>query len=99
MVLASSIYEEFVDYHKGNYRLHRDNDRIFVRMDALACRQELQVQREESNTQYLVSLMAYYHDSSSSLAMPLVHPPPSELPTWPPPSPPQQSDDDRSPNF
>ena len=41
--MASTVYEEFVDYRKGNYRLLRDNDQIFASMEALACRQELQV--------------------------------------------------------
>ena len=48
--MASVVYEEFVDCWEGNYHLHRDNDSIFARMDALAHRQEIQVQREEANT-------------------------------------------------
>ena len=42
--MALAEYEEFMDYWKGNYHLHRDNDMMFARMDALAHRQELQVQ-------------------------------------------------------
>ena len=60
--MASTVYEEFVDYQMGNTQLHRDNDQIFARIDALAQTKELQVQKEESNTQYLASLMAYYHN-------------------------------------
>ena len=59
-----------------------------MRMDALAQRQELQVQREEANTQYLVSLMAYYHNPSSSSTMPPIPPPLFEFLNWPPLTPP-----------
>ena len=69
--MAKSVYEEFIDYRKSNTLLHRDNDRIYARMETLAQRQELQVQREEANTQYLVSLMAYYHNPSFSFMPPV----------------------------
>ena len=34
--MALVVYDEFVACRKSNYCLHRDNDQIFVRMDALA---------------------------------------------------------------
>ena len=33
--IASAVYEDFVDYRDGNYRLHKNNNQIFARMDAL----------------------------------------------------------------
>ena len=39
--MALEVYEEFVDYRKGNYRLHRDNDQMFARMESLDHRQEI----------------------------------------------------------
>ena len=55
--MASAIYEEFIDYWEGNYRLHRDNTPLFARMDALAHKQGLQSKREEVMQELLQQTM------------------------------------------
>ena len=49
-------YKEFGDYRKSNYSLRLDNARIKARLEALAQRQQMQVNQHEQNTAYLSGL-------------------------------------------
>ena len=53
-------YKEFGDYRKSNDSLHLDNARIKARLEKLAQRQQMQVDRHEQNTAYLSGLIVHH---------------------------------------
>ena len=71
--------KEFEDYRKINYTLYVDNARLKVRIEALAQRQHMQINREEQNTAYLVGLITHHLGLASSSAAPPVPPPPFDF--------------------
>ena len=76
-------YKEFGDYRKSNYSLHLDNARIKARLEALAQRQQMQVDRHEQNTTYLSGLIVHHLGPTLTSAAPPTPPLLFKFPIWP----------------